>query len=290
MPQPNVHDYPGPRASKTYDVHFVPSHPVPHLKSHVPQGLATWPRWNGTDDLLVIASYSPDDHDHAYLIGVDARSGRHVGTAKVAASHAGGVAIFESLGWAYLSSGDKYRVRKYPLDRLKQAITDSVFIKQKGPDIEVFGASFLSSHSPSGTLWAGRFDADARSFMHCYQVGDNGALRRCDGVWQVPRATQGLVVTEDMFIYSSSYGRNTRGRMYLVRRGDGPADLDESRVISFFAPSMSEGMTLCGAHVYVVFESGASEYRNDRDKPRNIIGRLHRAALSSLADLRPVGD
>jgi hypothetical protein len=287
MPQRSADDYHGPRASKTYDIQFERSHPVPHLESHVPQGLTTWPRWNGTDDLLVISSYSPDAKRHAYLIGIDAKAGTHVGTARVKSSHVGGVAIVESLGWAYLSSDYKYKVRKYPLDRLKQAITDSAILEQEGPDIDVFGASFLSSHDPSRTLWAGRFDADARDFMHCYDVGKNGSLRERDGVWQVPRATQGFAVTDDMFIYSSSYGRNNRGRIYLVRRGDASADLDDARFVSFPAPSMSEGVTICGGHAYLVFESGARAYRKGRDKPRNIIGRLHRASLSSLARLCP---
>jgi hypothetical protein len=82
-------------------------------------------------------------------------------------------------------------------------------------------------------LWAGRFDADASDFMHCYDVGKDGSLRERDGVWQVPRATQGLAVTADMFIYSNSYGRNKRSRIYLVRRGDASADLDEARFASF---------------------------------------------------------
>jgi hypothetical protein len=286
MARRKEHDYPGPRASKTYDARFEPSYAVPHLASHVPQGLATWGNWNGADDdLLLVTSYAPIGARKAYISGLDARTGKHVGTAKVKASHVGGIAIFPDLGWAYLSSGHKYRVRKYSLERLRQAIERSRFVEQEGPDLEVFGASFLASHVPSKTLWAGRFDSEATDFMHCYEVRADGSLKPRDGIWQVPRATQGLAVTRGLFIFSSSYGRNKRSRICVVRRGKGSTDLKRARLARFRAPSMSEGMTVCGDDVYLVYESGARAYKADRDKPRNIIGRLHKAPLSSLRAL-----
>jgi hypothetical protein len=136
------HDYPGPPASKTYDARFESSYAVvPYLESHVPQGLAIWGDWNGEDQLLV-TSYSPSDARHAYIIGREAGSGKHVGTAKVKASHVGGLAIFADLGWAYVSSGRQHRVRKYLLDRLRRAIERSACLEQEVADIKVFGASF----------------------------------------------------------------------------------------------------------------------------------------------------
>ena len=278
-------DYPGPSASKTYDRYFEESHPVPHLKSHIPQGLSTWSRWDGKDDLLLIASYSPRTDERACLIGLNARTGTRVGTARVDASHVGGVAIFEQHGWAYLSSEHKYRVRRYALDALKDAITRSAYLRQDGGDIKVFGASFLASHPQSGTLWAGRFDVDGPDYMHSYEVANDGSLRARDGLWQVPRRTQGLAVTNESFIDSCSYGRNNRSRLYVVRRGKGSAELDEARPASFLAPSMSEGVTVCGDDVYVVYESGARVYNAGPDKPRNSIGRLHRASLEALVGL-----
>lgn len=287
--QASKHDYPGRSASRTYDDVFEPSHAVPHLASHVPQGLATWSGWSGDDDLLLVSSYSPNDNKQAFIIGLNAKTGKHVGTARVGASHVGGIAVFEDRGWAYVSSGHKFRVRKYALDALRLAIARSEYLEQEGDDIKVFGASFLSSHGPSGTLWAGRFDRDARDYMHCYEVAPDGSLEARDGVWQVPRATQGLAVTDDLFIYSCSYGRNERSRIYVVRRGNGSTDLAKARRAGFFAPSMSEGMTVCGADLYVAYESGAREYRKGPDKPRNVIGRLHKAPLASLRKLCPPG-
>lgn len=283
MAQRVKHDYPGPGASVTYDRCFDVSHVVPHLQTHVPQGLATWPKWNGRADLLLITAYSPRD-DHAYVIGLDAQTGERVGTAKLRASHVGGIAVFAELGWAYVSSAHKRKVRRYALDELGEAIRNSTYVRQAGSD-NVFGASFLAGQSDTQTLWAGRFDADERSAMRAYEVSENGSLRARDGTWQVPKATQGLVVTEDMFVFSCSWGRRNRSRIYLVRRAEGSNTLDKARMRMFRAPSMSEGMTLSERDLYVVYESGAREYRKGEHKPLNVIGRMHRARVDALEQL-----
>lgn len=277
------HDYAGPGASAIYDRYFEVSHGVPHLRTHVPQGLATWPRWNRADDLLLITAYSSRG-EHACLIAIDARIGEHIGTAKLRASHVGGIAVFAQLGWAFVSSAHKRKVRRYALEDLAKAIRQSDYVRQAGSD-NVFGSSFLAAESDTSTLWAGRFDADESAAMRAYEVRDSGALSARAGVWQVPKATQGLVVTKGMFVYSCSWGRRNRSRIYLVRRGEGSSSLEKAHKRTFRAPSMSEGMTLSDHELYVVYESGAHEYRKGERKPRNIIDRLHRAPLSELERL-----
>jgi hypothetical protein len=105
--------------------------------------------------------------------------------------------------------------------------------------------------------------------------------------WCVPRKTQGLVVTEDLFIYSTSHGRNNRSNIYVVRRGEGSSDLDTARMFCFRSPSMSEGLTVYGNDIYVAYESGAAYYSQASDKPDNIIEDLHKAPLSKLESLPP---
>lgn len=279
--------YPGDPASDTYDTRFTDSHAVPHLDTHVPQGAATWSNWRGDEDLLLITAYVPDSTDNAYVIGIDARTGKRVGTAEVDASHVGGIAVFEKQGWAFLSGSTDGSIRKYPLDRLRQAIEFSSHIAQDGPDQLVYGSSFLTSHGPSDTLWAGKFSPTGREFMHSYTVSDSGDLGYRPGSWEVPTKTQGLVVTEDLFIYSTSLGRPNRSNIYVVRRGPDSADLDTARLHCFRAPTMSEGMAVYGDDVYVVYESGAHYYSKDDEKPENIIGSLHRAPVARLAELAP---
>ncbi|MBL1074623.1 hypothetical protein JK358_09460 [Nocardia sp. 2] len=281
--------YGGPRASDVYDNRFRGSHAVPHLSTHVPQGTATWSNWKGEDDLILIASYVPDSKDNSIISALDARSGELVGTAEIDNAHVGGIAVFEEQGWMFVAGAEAKTLRKYPLDRLRQAIENSSHIAQEGGDIEVAGgSSFLTSHGPSDTLWTGSFESDRRGVMYSYRVGENGDLSGREGPWQVPTKTQGLVVTDDLFIYSTSFTRPNRSNIYVVRRGEGSTDLDKARLRCVRAPSMSEGLTVFGDDVYLAFESGAAYYRSDPDnQPRNIIEHLHRVPLAELDELAP---
>ncbi|MBL1080289.1 hypothetical protein JK358_38430 [Nocardia sp. 2] len=281
--------YGGPRASDAYDNRFTDSHTIPHLDSHVPQGTATWSNWKGEDDLILITSYVPGSDANSYISALDAESGKLVGTAEVDASHVGGIAVFEEQGWAFIVGDGEKSVWKYPLDRLRQAIENSSHIAKEGGDIAVAGgSSFLTSHGPSDTLWTGSFEPDKRGEMYSYKVNTNGELSGRDGPWEVPTKTQGLVVTDEVFLYSTSYTRPNRSNIYAVRRGEGSTELDTARLRCFRAPSMSQGLTVFGDHAYLAFESGAAFYRKDPDnQPRNIIEHLHKVEVAELEALPP---
>jgi hypothetical protein len=172
------------------------------------------------------------------IIGIDAKTGKKVGAAKIAYSHVGGIAVFETLGWAFVSDDDSHKVRKYPLEKLANAIQKSDKLAAEGPPQEVIGSSFLTSHGPTNTLWAGIFEdspAGGRPQMKAYKVDKS-----------VPTKTQGLVVTKDFFIFSTSLGRNNRSNLYVLRRGKDETDLDKARLFCFRSPSMSEGIAVYG--------------------------------------------
>jgi hypothetical protein len=297
--------YPGKAASDVYDNRFKESHRIPFLPEHVPQGLATWSNWphgSGDDDLLLVTSYD-DDKAYSLIIGIDAKTGRQMGAARIAYSHVGGIAVFEKLGWAFVSDEQNGKVRKYSLKKLADAIStsDKKMLPSEGKDQPVIGSSFLTSHGPTNTLWAGQFKDSAkggRPHMKSYKVDDTGKLTPEVGVWEVPTKTQGLVVTKDLFIFSTSLGRNKRSNLYVVRRGEDEFDLDRARLFCFRSPSMSEGIAVYGDRVYVTYESGARLYNPSKstapgghlvapDRPRNIIKNLHRASLASLDELAP---
>ncbi|MCL4852225.1 MAG: hypothetical protein KJZ78_12695 [Bryobacteraceae bacterium] len=293
--------YPGKAAGDVYDNRFKESHRIPFLPEHVPQGLAAWSNWphgSGEDDLLLITSYDPAER-YSLIIGIDAKTGKRIGAAKIAYSHVGGIAIFEKLGWAFVSDEEPRKVRKYSLKKLADAIStsDKKILDSEPPDQSVIGASFLTSHGPTNTLWAGNFKQSAkggRPRMKAYKVDKNGQLTPENGSWEVPIKTQGVVVTKDFLIYSTSFGRNNRSNLYVVRRGKGETNLDNARLFCFRSPSMSEGIAVYGDNLYVLYESGARIYNppiapgNPKpDVPRNKISNLHRAPLSSLEELPP---
>jgi hypothetical protein len=286
--------YQGPPASDIYDKgRFSDSWRLPDLRTHIPQGTATWSNWQGEDDLILVTSYQ-DDKTEARVNAIDAKTGQHVGFADILGydgkdqySHVGGIAVFENKGWAYISGPGDGTVRKYSLAKLKEAITTTKEIKPESEEQIVHGNSFLTSHGPSNTLWAGQFFDSRRGDMRRYVVADNGDLEPQEGIWEVPRKTQGLVVTEDLFIYSTSHGRNNRSNIYVVRRGEGSSDLDTARMYCFRTPSMSEGLAVYGNDVYVAYESGAEFYSQASDKPDNVIEDLHKVPLAKLESLPP---
>lgn len=277
--------YDGPSASDRYDGLFAKGHAVPHLDTHVPQGMATWSNWRGDEDLLLITSYAPGSTANALIIALDAGTGKRVGTAEVNASHVGGIAVFERQGWAFVSDEEAGKVRRYPLERLRQAVESSSHLAETEPAQPVYGASFLTSHGPTDTLWAGRFSSTGRERMRSYTVAGDGTVAPRDGTFEVPRKTQGVVVTDDLFVYSTSFGRPNRSNIYVVQRGEGSSDLDTARLFCFRAPSMAEGMAVHGADVHLVYESGAAYYAQDAEQPINIIKELHQAPLAELARL-----
>ncbi|WP_067820731.1 hypothetical protein [Nocardia inohanensis] len=281
--------YDGPRASDVYDNRFHGSHAVPHLDTHVPQGLAAWSNWDGENDLLLITACVPDSDENAYLIGLDAKSGKHIGTARIDPTHGGAIAVLEEQGWAFISGTQHNLVRAYPLDRLRGAIADSSHIAADGTDREVSGgSSLLAGHGPTGTLWAGAHEPDTRAEMYSYRVDSNGELDHREGPWELPQQTRGVAVTSEVFIYSTSHGGADNSTLFVVRRGEDAVELDTARLLCFRSPSMSAGLAIHGQDIYVVYESGAAHHRADPSNlPRNIIEHLHRAQISELADLPP---
>ncbi|MFD2416883.1 hypothetical protein [Amycolatopsis pigmentata] len=265
--------YDGPSASYAYDSRFAKGPAIPELDTYTPQGIATWYSWDGGNDLLVISAYS--DGGDAHLIGVDAKTGKHIGTVAIAPTHAGGVAITQ--GWAFVA-GEGNTIRKYRLSDLETAMKQSgtPYLEQVGDPREVYGASFLTSYG--NNLYAGKFSENDREKMYRYTVDTDGSLTTQSGAYEVPVKTQGLMVTDTHFVFSTSYGNDNRGNIYVVDAG--ARDIDISSTRCYRSPSMNEGITESGGYAYLVFESGAAQYV--AKNPRNVIRNLHMGPVSGL--------
>ncbi|GGK12667.1 hypothetical protein GCM10010124_01450 [Pilimelia terevasa] len=290
--------YPGKSGSARYDGLFRQGARVPdsQLDAVTPQGVAVWYGWNGGRDLLVVSAYRDDpgpgvrarDED-ARLIGIDAASGQHVGTLRIAPTHAGGIAI--ARGWAFVQGrreNGSETVRRYAPAKLREAFLKGVregaseafpFVAADGAAERVYSADFLSAYE--GHLYAGQFNEADHDVMYTYAIKDDGTLGERGTRTEVPKKTQGALVTGDRFIYSTSYGRDKRSNIYVTRRG--PV-LDPGKLSCFRAPSMSEGLALYRGDVLALYESGAWKYRSD-PKTRNVIAHLHMAPLSRLTAL-----
>ena len=269
--------YDGPSASKVYDARFSNSAAVPNLGSYTPQGIGTWWNWDGSKDLLLVTAYRTGANSQ--IIGIDPATNKTVGVVAIAATHGGGITT--SNGWAFVQ-GSTNGIRKYRLSSLKTAMkaAGTPYLKAVGTERKVYGASFLTSYG--GYVWSGKFNATGRDKMYQYKINSNGSLTTINKAWEVPTKTQGLLVTGSHFVFSTSYGRDKRSNLYVVRRGQ--PDLDKAKLSCFRGPSMSEGITEYGVRAYLVFESGSHVYRSD-PKTLNVISRLHKATISSLTSL-----
>ncbi|TCM45151.1 hypothetical protein [Kribbella sp. VKM Ac-2568] len=269
--------YDGPSASKVYDARFSNSAAVPNLGSYTPQGVGTWWNWDGSKDLLLVTAYRTGANSQ--IIGIDPATNKTVGVVAIAATHGGGITT--SNGWAFVQ-GSTNGIRKYKLSSLKSAMkaAGTPYLKAVGTERKVYGASFLTSYG--GYVWSGKFNDKGRDKMYQYKINSNGSLTTINKAWEVPTKTQGLLVTGSHFVFSTSYGRDKRSNLYVVRRGQ--PDLDKAKLSCFRAPSMSEGITEYGGRAYLVFESGSHVYRSD-PKTLNVISHLHKATISSLTSL-----
>lgn len=271
--------YNGESASYMYDKKFGHGPTIPGLDTHTPQGVAAWDNWDGSgNDLMLVTSYGKKG-TAAHLIGIDAKSGKTVGTVAIAESHVGGIAV--SKGWAFVQGRDSGKwdtVRKYKLSELKDKMKQGGVpeLKQVGKARNVYAASFLSAYGDH--LYAGKFNDKGRGKMYAYKISDDGSLETGKS-YEVPTKTQGLLVTKDHFVYSTSHGRDKRSNLYVVDHG--ATDIDRGSTRCFRAPSMAEGIAGHDGNAYLVYESGSYKYMSD-PKTRNVIQEMHKAKISEL--------
>jgi len=284
--RPAAKSFYGSAASAIYDAVFQRSFATPDLSAgYTPQGMTAWQQPDGSS-LIVLGEFR--NGHNSRLVALDPGSGRTYGTVEVAPSHLGGIAIVGN----WLFAQDKPReggeqVRKYAMSSLAAAFAAShasggrtmPFVARTGALQNVYYASFLTSYG--GSLWAGHHGIDA-SKMFEYRVDPNGTLHQVGGGYQVPKFTDGVVVTEDRFIFVSHAPAGTSrgfGTMTVAVRS---ANLSDFPRRCFAMPNLGEGATLVDGIVYTVFESGTPK---SHPASANRIPYLHRADYSALAEL-----
>jgi hypothetical protein len=271
--------YEGRSVSRLYDRLFTSGAAVPHLKRHVPQGLTTWPNWDGSGKpLLLLGMYRK--HEESYLVGLDPDSKRHVGTVVVEESHLGGIAVVDD--WLIAQDTSEPRdipaVRRYRVSDLREAMFEAQsgempYLESVGEPQEVYGASYMDV--AEGSLYIGRYSRGrTKSRLFRYEVDDRGMLHEVEGPWKVPPRTQGVLVTPHHFLFANSDG-NRYGQLRAFRRS---ADLSLTPVGCLWTPTLPQNLTYFSGRVFMAYESGASRFW----RPHNRIKHLHTASLPAL--------
>lgn len=293
--------YDGPSASYMYDKRFKPGPDLrfSELSTFTPQGLTYWKDWEkdeGEGDLLLATAYKEGTRE-AIIIGLDPKrndKSATIGVVQIESDHAGGIALLGKWVLVSDSSDGPHTLLTFTMDDLRDAMQASQdSLTEKTPKIEpvqvtkkLYGTSFLAVDSEARKLYAGLFNDKGRDWMQRYTVDEKGSVKEDDkGLrWEIPARTQGLTLTGQHFIFSSSHGRDKRSNLYVTDRRE--HNLDKAAVRCFRAPSMSQGLATDGDRAYLLFESGSFEYNgHDGERARNVIEGVHKAKLSDLTGL-----
>lgn len=266
------------------------------LDRHIPQGLTTWENYYGAGrDLLVMTAYEQAD-GRARIQGIDPADGSKTHYVQIQdGTHAGGIAIVGQ--WAFIPGKDGKSLRRYSLSKIADIFANGGSSQALDGTYagEVVGTGFVTQ--AGNTIYAGTFRDDRLGTMKTYGVRSNGDVYETSGPIEVPKKTQGLLVLPDYFVFSTSYGRDNRSNLYVVRRGYSSlaTSYNNGNLRCVRMPSMSEGVTNSDGKVYVLFESGADCYRYNESEcwspagsPDRVITKLHRIPRTTLTDDLPV--
>jgi hypothetical protein len=220
----------------------------------VPQGLGYDP---ASDTLLTTYYSSPDgnpDRDDGILLSIqDRATGNEILNAVLAGpDHGGGVAIDGDHVWVTSSDGYVYL---YSLADIKAA---NGAIVQPQTRFPVPASAYMTMHD--GRLYVGSFDDSDPGSVYSIPLGADG-MPSGPPVFEVtaPPRSQGLAVTDDGYVFSTSYGRENPSELISISHS--------GQVGHLKAPNMSEGLVIVNGQVYVVYESGAKPYQYDGNHP-----------------------
>jgi hypothetical protein len=247
-----------------------------------------WEDWNGgTEDLFLVGMHHEDENDHASLVYGVTPGGTVRGAAYLPkGAHVGGLKTYR--GWLYVQQ-DTSTIRRYSLAAVRSSFRSAgIQSLGGGTSLRVSGVSFFDIYG--GKLYGGLFDEDSRNVMRRYTITSTGGLS-LDTSWgplQVPMKSQGLLVQNDTYVFSTSSGRNNRSNIYVVRRGYTKTQSIESvRYRCFRAPVLSQELVDYAGRAYLSFEGGADYF--DGAWPwttaDNRIKNLHWASTSTLRGL-----
>lgn len=231
----------------------------------IPQGLA----YNKDADQLLVSYYSGHSDTDSLLSVIDENSGEEVGNVRLGGvplpvpfsdidtppNHSGGVAVDGDNVWVTSTEGKNSYVYQYSMAEIQAAENgEEVPAVRKIP----VGASSYATFA-DGKLWVGSFKEKGPGLLYGYDVNADGEIAdEPSTTVSAPPQTQGVVVRDDEFVFSQSYGRNNLSSLITQSRDD-PLGLNRE---STPLPNMAEGIAEVDGDILTLYESGAEEYAN----------------------------
>ncbi|GGR44715.1 hypothetical protein J2S40_004066 [Nocardioides luteus] len=219
-----------------------------------PQGLGYDP-----EGKTLAQSYYSHDKGSA-LVLVDLKGGKTAAEVllvgrggKAGPGHAGGVAIDGDDVWVS-KGGKNSRLFRYSLAAIRES--------EKGAEVEpvetpakVAAGSYCRVRG--NRIYVGGF-ADQK--LYAYEKNDDGTWNFDEPVVSTttPPKVQGVVVRENEYVFSSSFGRHRPSKIYICKRKRDGGVGAVQRTYKF--PNMAEAIVEVAGDLITTYESGASSY------------------------------
>lgn len=230
----------------------VPSFRIPNLKTGwTPQGLTA------LDGRLLQAEYK--DGRNTRLVSIDPKTGKVYGTVRIAATHAGGIAVVGD--WLYVQDAPDPGhvghevIRCYRVSDVRAGIKSSHIIgtkpyvkRQHNQTLDQY--QYASWMTTDGTvLIAGHHGIGEGSRAYAYSVDQATGLLTSHAYFLVPDFTDGAVVIPGGYLFIS-HGQDGYGTLSTCGRTG--TVYHQQRM-----PNLGEGAALIGKSIFFSFESGA---------------------------------
>lgn len=238
----------------------IPGHDTPWT----PQGLAYWPEQNA----LVISYYDSTGKNKSRLAIVNRDTGVRMKLVQLnTTGHVGGIAMTAGHLWV-ANNGKLVRYTKAALTQ----VGELALLPSNGSR-KAAASSYLTSTGSS--LWVGTFTEGASTpgVAYRHDVSAKGAVSVAKQSITTPSQVQGMAFAGGKIVWSRSYGRNNRSRIDVAPASN---PTQPSRIIH--APNTSEGITVVGDRLHVLYESGSSTYANASYRVKTV----HSGALGPI--------
>lgn len=220
-----------------------------------PQGLG----WDPETRLLAQSYYSHDLGTSLALIELD--SGEKVAEVilagwkgKAGPGHAGGVGVDGDD--VYVVKGGKANgwLFTYSLAEIRAAKTGASIAPKAAP-AKIAAGSYARLRG--NRLYVGGFYDQS---LHVYErpEGKDWDLTEPIASTTTPKQVQGIVVRENEYVFSTSFGRHARSRMIVTEKSDDEQVGKVLRTVSF--PNMAEAIVEVDGELIATYESGSAAY------------------------------
>ncbi|SDI13219.1 hypothetical protein SAMN05192558_101497 [Actinokineospora alba] len=254
------------------------------LSTHVPQGIAYWDGDGGAARFFV-THYEPSNPSNSRL-AVHGADGTYFKNVRIGGGHVGGVVAWRHWLYTVDTDGDgEAHLRIYRLSDIgttknlehlplrgywKMPDDSGAFVTISGDTL------YFGTHTKDKT-----YQEHGRLYTWPMDPNTGDPASRPENSWGIPGNVQGLVVTENFFVFSQSWDRDCWSRITVRTRGEGFAS---DRFI--YTHAMSEGIVNAAGTLYVNFESAADYYSG----ARNIVKQPRYGPLSTIIyDIRDHG-